>query len=248
MVPPLALFRKEMKSCSEKLHAILENYLVVHIPVEVGTAPSMKQVEKFASLIADSHRKRIYLQSKEGVWRTSAMVSRWRQYMTRSASQIVTKPAIPPDKLPNDTPLKHDIHLDHDIHGPSQSTETFIRGLHLGEVRHDENGSMKTFSATVNPLKAQSPPGNVFSRYEMSRFLRNKRISPSYLNDRKTRIEKDVTKQNDRIWMPRKENNGYDSVSRPQQSKRLSESVEFGILSSTLQEATTEISRQSGAT
>ncbi|CAM8885509.1 unnamed protein product [Rhodiola kirilowii] len=386
MVPPLALFRKEMKSCSERLHAILENYLilgddrstkvwrklqrlknvcydsgyarpdeypspfllanwspviltisreetfpnndeiafwkggqiteeslrwlidngfktivdlraeivkddflqefladasisgkieVVHIPVEVGTAPSMKQVEKFASVVADSHRKRVYLQSKEGVWRTSAMVSRWRQYMTRSASQIVTKPAIPPDKLPNDTPLKNDIHLDHDIHGPSQSTGDVSSrvmssskesknhscnkdvqnvlgssdNLHLGEVRHDENGSMKTFSATVNPLKAQSPPGNVFSRYEMSRFLRNKRISPAYLNDRKTKIEKEVTKQNDRIWMPRKENSGYDSVSRPRQSKRLSESFEVGISSSTLQDlATTEISRQSGAT
>ncbi|KAJ6352688.1 hypothetical protein OIU76_001841 [Salix suchowensis] len=64
---------------------------LIKIPVEVRTAPSMEQVEKFASLVSDFSKKPIYLHSKEGVWRTSAMVSRWRQYMTRSASQITTQ-------------------------------------------------------------------------------------------------------------------------------------------------------------
>ncbi|KAJ6335728.1 hypothetical protein OIU78_012358 [Salix suchowensis] len=63
---------------------------LIKIAVEVSTAPSMEQVEKFASLVSDSSKKPIYLHSKEGVWRTSAMVSRWRQYMTRSASVITT--------------------------------------------------------------------------------------------------------------------------------------------------------------
>lgn len=60
------------------------------LPVEIGTAPSMEQVEKFASLVSDPSRRPIYLHSKEGVWRTSALVSRWRQYVARYESQLVS--------------------------------------------------------------------------------------------------------------------------------------------------------------
>lgn len=60
---------------------------VVNLPVEVGTAPSMQQVERFASLVSDPNRRPIYLHSQEGVNRTSAMISRWRQYITRCSMQ-----------------------------------------------------------------------------------------------------------------------------------------------------------------
>ncbi|KAK1404082.1 NAD kinase 2, chloroplastic [Heracleum sosnowskyi] len=60
---------------------------LVKLPVEVGTAPTMEQVQKFSLLVSESKKKPIYLHSKEGVWRTSAMVSRWRQYMTHYSSQ-----------------------------------------------------------------------------------------------------------------------------------------------------------------
>lgn len=66
----------------------------VKLPVEVGTAPSMKQVEVFAALLSDSSKRPIYLHSKEGVWRTSAMVSRWRHYMARSRSRTVPHHAV----------------------------------------------------------------------------------------------------------------------------------------------------------
>ncbi|XP_010930698.2 probable NAD kinase 2, chloroplastic isoform X1 [Elaeis guineensis] len=62
---------------------------VVNLPVEVGTAPSMQWVELFASLVSDPNRRPIYLHSQEGVNRTSAMVSRWRQYITRPSMQLV---------------------------------------------------------------------------------------------------------------------------------------------------------------
>ncbi|XP_043702949.1 NAD kinase 2, chloroplastic-like isoform X2 [Telopea speciosissima] len=68
---------------------------VVKLSVEVGTAPSMEQVKKFAFLVSDSNKKPIYLHCQEGVRRTSAMVSRWRQYVTRSASQLVAYNRIP---------------------------------------------------------------------------------------------------------------------------------------------------------
>lgn len=71
----------------------------VKIPVEVGTAPSMEQVEKFASLVSDCSKRPIYLHSKEGIWRTSAMVSRWKQYMTRSALQSISNQSITPNDV-----------------------------------------------------------------------------------------------------------------------------------------------------
>lgn len=60
---------------------------VIRLPTEVKTAPSAEQVEMFASLVS-SAKSPIYLHSQEGVWRTSAMVSRWRQYMARTESQF----------------------------------------------------------------------------------------------------------------------------------------------------------------
>ncbi|XP_027189515.1 NAD kinase 2, chloroplastic-like isoform X2 [Cicer arietinum] len=72
---------------------------LVKIPVEVMTAPTMEQVVRFASYVSDSSKRPIYLHSKEGVWRSSAMVSRWRQYMTRSTSHIVSSPPITPSNV-----------------------------------------------------------------------------------------------------------------------------------------------------
>jgi len=67
---------------------------LVRIPVKERTAPTMEQVERFASYVSDCSKRPIYLHSKEGIWRTSAMVSRWRQYMTRSTSQFVSNQAV----------------------------------------------------------------------------------------------------------------------------------------------------------
>ncbi|XP_015057332.1 NAD kinase 2, chloroplastic-like [Solanum pennellii] len=62
---------------------------VLKLPVEVGTTPSVQQVEKFAAMVSDVYSKPIYLHSREGVWRTSVMVSKWRQYMTLYTPHIV---------------------------------------------------------------------------------------------------------------------------------------------------------------
>uniref|UniRef100_A0A0V0GLC1 Putative ovule protein n=1 Tax=Solanum chacoense TaxID=4108 RepID=A0A0V0GLC1_SOLCH len=40
-------------------------------------------------MVSDVYRKPIYLHSREGVWRTSVMVSKWRQYMTLYTPDIV---------------------------------------------------------------------------------------------------------------------------------------------------------------
>lgn len=61
---------------------------LVHFPVEVGTAPTREQVEQFATLVSNNKRAPLYLHSQEGVWRTSAMVSRWRELVSRSSSHF----------------------------------------------------------------------------------------------------------------------------------------------------------------
>ncbi|KAF3447038.1 hypothetical protein FNV43_RR12218 [Rhamnella rubrinervis] len=201
------------------------NIELVKIPVEVGTAPSMEQVEKFASLVSDCSKRPIYLHSKEGIWRTSAMVSRWRQYMTRCALPFVSNQSI----TPNDVLLQH---INETEEGQKSSitekgpvlekeTESFqeklntfnglngvnhgcgssngdklnqnsngvhnelfsIKGLALLESENNGEGLIANFCREIDPLKAQVPPCNIFSRKEMSRFLMRRKISPpSYFN------------------------------------------------------------------
>ncbi|KAJ6391714.1 hypothetical protein OIU77_025639 [Salix suchowensis] len=192
---------------------------LIKIAVEVSTAPSMEQVEKFASLVSDSSKKPIYLHSKEGVWRTSAMVSRWRQYMTRSASVITT----PRDMGLRETDekggrqgpsflgggshpgqengsLSETLNKHHGSNGVSngavspkvengQSIDE-AHNVHASaqdsiplETAENEVGSLANISMEADPLKAQVPPCNFFSKAEMSKFFKNKKFTPpTYCN------------------------------------------------------------------
>ncbi|XP_022141685.1 NAD kinase 2, chloroplastic isoform X2 [Momordica charantia] len=212
---------------------------VIKIPVEVRTAPTVDQVEKFSSLVSDGSNRPIYLHSKEGVWRTSAMISRWRQYVTRSESQLVSNQTIAGDIPLRDTSSK----LEHNQNGAKESLEiskieeTFTcekdnQSLLVESARHGSIdliskkncAQTETESQTVNgafhgpiptqdltspravdsgeeypsqsgietdPLKAQIPPCNVFSKKEMSNFFRTKKISPqNYFNHHLKKREK----------------------------------------------------------
>nr|KJB59308.1 hypothetical protein B456_009G248800 [Gossypium raimondii] len=203
---------------------------LVKIPVEVGTAPSMEQVEKFASLVSDCNKKPVYLHSKEGVWRTSAMVSRWQQYMTRFAS-VSNQSASPSDALPLDangsgtlrpSSSKEEKFKLQETNKLLQESSILIcssNGEHLkgafsdsekedhrigeanidpvpsqvmtsGEAVDNENGAKINIYENANPLQAQFPPCNVFSRKEMSKFLRSKKISPPmHFNPQLKRLE-----------------------------------------------------------
>lgn len=189
---------------------------LVKIPVEVGTAPSMDQVEKFANMVWNSSRKDIYLHSREGVWRTSAMVSRWRQYMMRSKSQnisnhksnkrgILSQDAIGTEELEMSKLVEvasignEDGFFPDTLDVAYDTTRKIINqvdkgdngnGAHVGVVSHQDSmtvesvdnaevGSLTDFCKEVNPLTAQLPPCNIFSRKEMSRFLKSKKISPT---------------------------------------------------------------------
>lgn len=136
---------------------------LVKLPVAVGTAPSMAQVEMFSSVVADPTRQPVYLHSKEGVWRTSAMVSRWRQYVSRYMIQDKNKMS---PKVQVAVAIEEDIVID-----------------------EDGNGNGNDFCA--NPIESQLPPPNVFSRKEMSAFFKNKTLSPrTYFTFERKRLEK----------------------------------------------------------
>ncbi|XP_020202419.1 NAD kinase 2, chloroplastic [Cajanus cajan] len=218
---------------------------LVKIPVEVKTAPTMEQVVRFASYVSDSSKRPIYVHSKEGVWRTSAMVSRWRQYMTRSTSQIVSNPSITPydmlsrytngsAKLQNSSTTAERSSLENDIsslqeslgstHGSvgtfdrstsqkkyndeaqstTTSTEVSIDNGELSEATAaNEEGYFPSDSKNINPLKAQVPPCDIFSKREMSNFFGRRNISPpSFVNYQSRRLECSLQPRNMNITKP----------------------------------------------
>ncbi|KAM4077111.1 hypothetical protein ACJW30_12G114600 [Castanea mollissima] len=205
---------------------------LVKIPVEVGTAPTMEQVEKFASLVSDCSKKPIYLHSREGVQRTSAMVSRWRQYMTRSASHVVSSRSVASNdmllrdanemgKLQESSLFEENSLLKRENMSIQESLGTYHvsngvpyekvspfklkepessngaynghispQGLTSIELADNGVGSDANFSRETDPLKAQVPPCSVFSKKEMSKFFRSRKISPpTYFNYQLKRFE-----------------------------------------------------------
>lgn len=200
---------------------------VIRIPVEVGTAPSMYKVEQFASLVSDCSKRPIYLHSKEGARRTSAMVSRWRQYMTRLSPQLVLNQSINGNdllsnytngigKMENSSTKKErkdevNKHMQNSCDTDPSLKEFQRKGvtsdncsndLTISEAKKDfasvtvgdsvdnEKESMKTIYLETDPLMAQVPPCNVFSRKEMSSFIKSRNVSPkTYFSYRYKRME-----------------------------------------------------------
>ncbi|XP_071710783.1 NAD kinase 2, chloroplastic-like [Rutidosis leptorrhynchoides] len=168
---------------------------VVKLPVEVGTAPSMSQVETFSKVVSDLMKRPIYVHSKEGVWRTSAMVSRWRQYMARYSS-------------PNNVKIRDQmsqissIEEDNEEFSTSFDENNNINGAHAdvaNKIDADQNG--KTVEFCVNPLKSQLLPANVFSRKEMSAFFKNKVRSPAtYYTFERKRLEKQMEPRKKHVY------------------------------------------------
>lgn len=164
---------------------------LVKLPVEVGTAPSMAQVEMFSSILADPTRKPVYLHSKEGVWRTSAMVSRWRQYVSRYIQDQ--------DKMSQSQEVLSNSKV-------AIAIEEDNNGAYKDEI-HDVNGNGVLVDFCVNPIESQLPPSNVFSRKEMSTFFKNKVLSPTtYFTFERKRLEKQT-----RSRKKRNSDSGFES-------------------------------------
>lgn len=200
---------------------------VVKLPVEVRTAPSMEQVEEFASLVSNSSKKPLYLHSQEGVWRTSAMISRWRQYTARSQSTLVRNhPVSSSDmslyntmgngegnlsaqnlisrKVRGNGSLPKEFDASHSssngvfhrqgcqtLEREKQSTSGDHNVASNGDSDEVEVGTSPNFSMEIDPLRAQFPSCDIFSKKEMSHFFKNGKISPfTFFNFQQKRYEK----------------------------------------------------------
>ncbi|KFK44265.1 hypothetical protein AALP_AA1G235800 [Arabis alpina] len=167
---------------------------LVKIPIEVRMAPLAQQVELFASIVSDSSKRPIYVHSKEGVWRTSAMVSRWKQYMTRpitkeipvseeSKSREVSETKLGLNAVVSGTGVPDKVSEIIEVDSKSASNQSKESG------NNEADTSASEFNMVSDPLKAQVPPGNIFSRKEMSKFLKSKGIAPAgYLSTQSKRL------------------------------------------------------------
>ncbi|XP_051139247.1 NAD kinase 2, chloroplastic-like [Andrographis paniculata] len=162
------------------------NIEVVKLPIEVGTVPSMAQVVQFAALVADPRRKPIYVHSKEGKKRTASMISRWRQYMERAALDRRDS-----DFSKNFDEGKSSEYVNGSVSQESDKSFSSTRGVDEGgdAIADDEDDKMASanegvesnfdYDYNLKPLDSQLPPLDVFSRKEMSDFVKNKKVSPA---------------------------------------------------------------------
>ncbi|KAJ8422430.1 hypothetical protein Cgig2_027860 [Carnegiea gigantea] len=200
-------------------------------PVDIGTAPSMEQVEKFASLVSDPSRMPLFLHSKEGIWRTSAMVSRWRQYVSRYES-LGSNNSISPNRtlsmgtngsslvnIPSNRVTQRHLQnrhsrladmaddkstsevLDNPPSGMNTKRDQGNKEAYGGDLKQsdseplnevNESRLQSSTNANINPFRSQFPPSDVFSRKEMSSFLRNRKNSPNTIVDSEHRVSEVV--------------------------------------------------------
>ncbi|KAK4352641.1 hypothetical protein RND71_028159 [Anisodus tanguticus] len=147
------------------------NIEVLKLPVEVGTTPSVQQVEKFAAVVSDVYKRPIYLHSREGVWRTSAMVSRWRQYINSAGELLRQIPEARENKYLN-----------------KNVADDTVASTRKGTLPAADSGIVSY--TNENLLKSQLPPSNLFSRNEMSTYFRSRKVSPAtYFTHEKRRLE-----------------------------------------------------------
>ena len=148
---------------------------VVNMPIEVGTSPSLEQVEQFASLVLDPTKRPLYLHSQEGVGRTSAMVSRWRQYTVRSISQS--------NLSNNQSSDENSLSQNESDNSPFPNGSVSKKD----DTGMDAADSQFSFYMDVDPFNAQIPKLDIFSRKAMSQFFRERNVSPQsyFKNQRK---------------------------------------------------------------
>ncbi|KAL6658276.1 hypothetical protein ACP70R_003862 [Stipagrostis hirtigluma subsp. patula] len=183
---------------------------VVNMPVKIGTVPSAEQVQQFAALVSDGTKKPIYLHSQEGVCRTSAMVSRWKQYVTRSerlatqnrslngngkllknnqseqhtgGSGSFTNCSKTGTLVESDGTMDNAETSDIDIEAARRNLEVTNalpsnQSTQQGEMCGNSAELLSDFRLESNPLKAQFPACDVFSRKEMTKFFRSKKVYP----------------------------------------------------------------------
>ncbi|KAL8141259.1 LOW QUALITY PROTEIN: hypothetical protein V2J09_007280 [Rumex salicifolius] len=158
---------------------------LIKLPVEIGMAPSKEQVKMFASLVSDKNRKPIYVHSREGVKRTSALISRWRQYVARFEVQAVpvvnANGSLSSTLSSNGKVGKVSKEKDDQVSTSVEDLDKVTKssGFINGQILSKDEAVDEVQRMNISPLRAQLPPKNAFSRKTMSRFFKKRNISPS---------------------------------------------------------------------
>ncbi|KAK9757503.1 hypothetical protein RND81_01G166600 [Saponaria officinalis] len=159
-------------------------------PVEIGTVPSVEQVEKFASLVSDPARRPIYLHSKEGVWRTSSMISRWRQYMVRCESQLVASSSVAPNGTSAqgaegmslaDVSSGVDIDIENQSAGRNTSSGNTTEHLRAPNgILHNQNSGVmaKNIPESVHFVDSEFPPSDDDANLTMQAYAESVNVNP----------------------------------------------------------------------
>ncbi|XP_060198300.1 NAD kinase 2, chloroplastic-like [Lycium barbarum] len=162
---------------------------VFKLPVEVGTTPSVQQVEKFAAVVSNLYKRPIYIHSREGVWRTSVMVSRWRQYMTRAVDHENGTLPTRSNSINSAGELFRQIpEAEENKYLNKNVADDAVASTWKGTLPAGDSGVVSY--TNENPLKSQLPPSNLFSRNEMSTYFSSRKVSPvTYSTHEKKRLE-----------------------------------------------------------
>ncbi|MCO5597955.1 hypothetical protein L7F22_052043 [Adiantum nelumboides] len=161
---------------------------LISLPVKAGSNPTKDQVIEFAKLVADPDSRPLFLHSQKGVGRTSAMVSRWREIGLLSlsleeqtlsnSSKTHNLPPLVDKKLSEDASLRgNSVSQEFDVSssiGTSQPADK-----NMLEVFIEPNFSSGQETATCStPFEAQRPVANYLSKQEMSKFFKERLVSP----------------------------------------------------------------------
>ncbi|CAK7346915.1 unnamed protein product [Dovyalis caffra] len=182
---------------------------LIKIPVEVGTAPSMEQIAEKAHLspqqgrsaenfcyglqmeavydshISDYHSERYGTTRCKQKGRKAGTFHHWRGSLPEQENGSLPEAL---DKYHGSNGMSNEAVSPKDENGQSingaYKFNASVQGSSPLEMVDNEVGSLANISMITDPLKAQVPPCNFFSKEEMSRFFRTKKIiPPTYSKD-----------------------------------------------------------------
>eukprot|EP00250_Pteridium_aquilinum_P010001 c19082_g1_i1 orf=471-3578(+) len=158
----------------------------ISLPIDPGSNPTKDQVMEFAKLVADSSNAPLYLHSLKGVGRTSAMVSRWREIGLSSSleDQALSDPSNSyssysrADKKLADNVYQWENEAFDEIDVRSSTRSIELVNDNSLEVSGNQKVRLQVDAFFSTPFEAQRPVANYFSKQDMSKFLKGRKVSP----------------------------------------------------------------------
>lgn len=148
------------------------------LPVDHGSNPTKEQVSEFTRITADPENYPLYFHSHVGLDRTFLMISRWREFTSRSS--FGKDALVIPEKGGQDNAAK--FRDGAFLHGKGNhrngSSDEEMSATPLNDIS-SERASSNQIVTSPSPFEAQRPAFDLFSKHGMSKFLKRSQISPA---------------------------------------------------------------------